>query len=58
MSQIAFQQALSKLVTDPTYGRAVEGDSGLLTKDFDLSQSEIDVMDFRLSGGPGRRCRG
>jgi len=44
MSQIAFQQAIGKLVTDPTYGRAVEADSSLLTRDFDLSPAEQDIL--------------
>lgn len=44
MSQIAFQQALGKLVNDPSYGRNVEADSGILTRDFDLTQAEQDVL--------------
>ena len=44
VSRIAFQQALGKLVNDPAYGRAIEADSSVLTRDFDLTQAEQDVL--------------
>lgn len=54
MTQETFQQALAKLVTDPSYRSTVESDPDRLTSDYSLDPSELEVLQNVWAAATGK----
>ena len=58
MSQVTFQQALGRLVTDPAYRQSVEQNPALLSRDFDLSKDEGQTLMSVWAAASGEDVQG